>query len=104
MSQGAPKKIDPRDELRRVEFEFFRTISTLVVSAFGLSAALAWNTAITKILEEYLALKPGSGVGSWLVYAVIVTAIAVIVGVGVGQWAERFKKEQITEEKTDLKK
>lgn len=78
------------EELRRVEYEFFRTTSTLIISAVGLVAALAWNTAITKILEEYLLLKPESSVWSWLIYAVIVTLLAVIATLYLGRLAQRF--------------
>ncbi|MEK7461067.1 MAG: DUF5654 family protein, partial [Patescibacteria group bacterium] len=67
------KKPRLREELKAVEGEFFRTISTLIVSSFGLVAALAWNTTITKILEQYLVIRPESTVISWLIYAMIVT-------------------------------
>lgn len=81
----------PKEEIRRVEAEFFKTISTLIVSAFSLVAALAWNTAITKILEEYLSLnKPEAGIVSWVVYALIVTLLAVLVTVYVSRLSERL--------------
>lgn len=73
------------EEFTRVEREFFKTMSTLVISAFALVAALAWNTAITKILERYLALQPESSIFSWLLYAFIVTLVAVLVTVYIGQ-------------------
>lgn len=85
----------PKEELKTIEMEFFKTVSTLVISAFSLVAALAWNTAITKILERYLALnKPDAGLTSWIIYAVIVTALAVFVTVYVGRLAERFKRQE----------
>lgn len=91
MTESIPsKRRSAREELRRVESDFFRTVSTLIISAFSLVAALAWNTAITKTLEHYLALKPDSGTLSWLIYALIVTVIAVIVTGLVSRWAERF--------------
>jgi len=94
----------PKEEIRRVEAEFFKTISTLIVSAFSLVAALAWNTAITKILEDYLSLsKPDSGIASWIIYAVIVTLLAVIVTVYVGRLAERLSakhEKQVEQEES----
>lgn len=88
-----------RSDLRRVEFEFFRTVSTLIVSAFGLVAALAWNTAITKILEDYLRLKPDSGIISWFIYAVVVTILAVLATVYLGRVARRLE-EKTAEQRT----
>ena len=85
-----------RDDLHRVESEFFRTVSTLIVSAFGLVAALAWNTAITKLLEEYLLLQPNSGIWSWLIYALLVTLIAVFVTIYLGRLASRKGQGETT--------
>lgn len=73
-----------------MESEFFRTIATLVISSFSLVAALAWNTAITKILENYLRLKPDSTIISWVIYAVIVTLLAVVITIYIGKLASRF--------------
>lgn len=91
-----PEKV--QENLHKIESEFFKTVSTLVVSAFGLVAALAWNTAITKIMEQYLA-KPDSIV-SWLIYAVAVTLIAVFVTIYLGRVAQRLEtaKENLEEQ------
>jgi uncharacterized membrane protein (DUF106 family) len=51
----------------------------LIISAFGLVAALAWNTAIQGIFV--LIFGPASSVAAMLSYAVAVTVIAVIVTV-----------------------
>ncbi|HOX96533.1 MAG TPA: DUF5654 family protein [Candidatus Woesebacteria bacterium] len=54
---------------------------TLVSSALGLVAALAWNQAITEYVDVYI--KPyfakGSGVISLFIYAIFITAITVVV-------------------------
>ncbi|HWA52428.1 MAG TPA: DUF5654 family protein [Patescibacteria group bacterium] len=54
---------------------------TLITSAFGLVAALAWNQVIQEIITDYV--KPffgkDSGLISLLIYAVIVTVFAVLV-------------------------
>lgn len=83
-------------QFHSVEREFFRTVSTLVISAFSLVAALAWNTAITNILQRYVALKPESNISSWIIYAVVVTLIAVIVTLYLGRLAKR--EEQRSED------
>jgi len=48
-----------------------------ISSAFVLVAALAWNEAIKELISQYF--KTGSGLVSRLVYALIVTLIAVLV-------------------------
>ena len=53
---------------------------TLATSGFGLVAALAWNNVIKELVQDYI--KPliggGSGTASLLIYAIIVTFLAVI--------------------------
>ncbi len=55
--------------------EILDRISTLMISAFGLVAALAWNGAIQAIFKEVFGTAEGAV--SMLVYAVVVTVIAV---------------------------
>ncbi len=52
------------------------TIATLMTTAFGLIAALAWNEAIKAIILE-LFPKQG-GITGLLIYAVLITIIAVV--------------------------
>jgi hypothetical protein len=59
----------------------------LATAAFGLIAALAWNKFITDLIALFL--KPGSGIWAELVYAVIITVIAVVVIQNLGKLAER---------------
>lgn len=51
----------------------------LTTNAFGLVAALAWNNVIQEVVEAYIKPLIGgeSGVISLLIYAVIVTLLAV---------------------------
>ena len=58
-------------------------VSTLMISAFGLVAALAWNGAIQAIFREVFGTA--EGVVSMLVYAVVVTIIAVVVTVWIAK-------------------
>lgn len=53
------------------------TISTLVTVAFGLIAALAWNDAIKAIIATLI--PKGNGITGLLIYAVLITIIAVVV-------------------------
>ena len=62
--------------MREVKDEVMKTIATLVTTAFGLIAALAWNEAIKAIIGMFF--KAGTGVIGLLIYAVLITIIAVI--------------------------
>lgn len=64
-------------------------IATLLTAAFGLVAALAWNTAIQQIFKNIFGDQ--SSIPAMLSYAIIVTAIAVIVTIWIGRVAERSK-------------
>lgn len=61
--------------------EILKQMLTLSTSAFGLVAALAWNELIKEVVANYI--KPliggASGIVSLLIYAVLVTFLAVIV-------------------------
>lgn len=54
---------------------------TLSTSAFGLVAALAWNSLIQEVVKQYLEplLGGASGIVSMFIYAVLVTVLAVAV-------------------------
>ena len=65
---------------------------TLVSSALGLVAALAWNQAITEYVTVYI--KPyfakGSGVISLFIYAIFITAITVAVALQMARIKNRI--------------
>lgn len=71
--------------------EIIEKIAALVTAAFGLVAALAWNGAIQAIFKQVFGTA--EGVGPMLVYAVVVTIIAVIATIWVGKAAAKAKKE-----------
>ena len=54
-----------------------KTIITLVTTAFGLVAGLAWNDAIQKLIESVMGA--GDALSGLFIYAIVVTIIAVIV-------------------------
>lgn len=66
---------------------YLGTMIALATAAFGLVAALAWNKFITDLIALFL--KPASGVWAELVYAVIITLIAIVVIQSLGKLAER---------------
>lgn len=67
---------------------------SLATNGFGLVAALAWNNVIKELVESYI--KPfiggGSGVISLLIYAVIVTFLAVMVTLQLSRLKETLQQ------------
>ena len=55
------------------------TMLTLITTTFVFVAGLAWNEAIQKLIEEFY--TAGGAVTGLLIYAVIVTIVAVVVTV-----------------------
>ena len=66
---------------------YLGTMVTLATVAFGLLAAGAWNKAITDVIALFL--KSGSGAWAEVIYAVIVTILAIVVIQNLGKMAER---------------
>ena len=86
-------------KVKKVQIEFMRTVISMVSAAFALVAALAWNTAITEILKKYI--QPGSSVLSWVIYALIVTLIAVLVALYLGWISGRIKEDEVEVEEEE---
>lgn len=66
---------------------YLGTMIALATVAFGLIAAGAWNKFIADLLAIFLG--PGKGVWGELVYAIIVTILAIVVVQNLGKLAER---------------
>jgi len=64
-------------------------LATLITAAFGLVAALAWNGAIQSIFKELFGTS--DSLGAMLIYAVVVTIIAVIATIWIGKIESRAK-------------
>lgn len=65
---------------KKFHVELVRQMLTLATAGFGLVAALAWNNFIQAFVNDYIKKWiPGSGLISLLIYALIITAIAVLV-------------------------
>jgi hypothetical protein len=72
--------------------EVLEKIAALVTAAFGLVAALAWNGAIQAIFKKVFGTA--EGIAPMLVYAVVVTIIAVVATLWVGKAAAKAKKKE----------
>ena len=66
---------------------YLQTMISLASAAFGVVAALAWNSAITALVKQIFGT--GGQIVSLFLYAILITIIAVIVMVNLGQLAER---------------
>jgi FtsH-binding integral membrane protein len=66
--------------------EVLEKIAQLMTAAFGLIAALAWNTAISALVEKYV-----PAAGPW-VYAILVTILAVLASIWIARAVARAKK------------
>ena len=71
--------------------ELTQQLVTLSTSGFGLVAALAWNEAIQQAVKEFLEPRmPGSGLFSKIIYAVIITTLAVLITYQLSRLASRW--------------
>ena len=72
--------------------EMIEKMAALLTVAFGLVAALAWNGAIKAIFAEVFG-NPEELV-AMLVYAIVVTVVAVIVTIWIAHVAEKAKPKE----------
>lgn len=76
----AKKSIEKKQEDKKFHQELITQLLTLTTSGFGLVAALAWNEAIQGFVKEFIEPRiPGSGLFSKLIYAVLITGLAVLI-------------------------
>ena len=61
------------------------SMASLMTAAFGLVAALAWNDTIKAIFK--MVFGTADSVGAMLVYAILVTIIAVVATIQIGKAA-----------------
>jgi len=78
---------------KKFKKQFAKKTLSLVTSAFGLVAALAWNELIKEVIAKYVKpfLGGSSGVVSLLIYALVVTFLAVFVTYQLSKFAEEKK-------------
>lgn len=70
-----------KKESRSFRKEYTSQLLQLVTSGFGLVAALAWNEVIKEVVSKYIqpAVGGASGIISLLIYALLVTFLAVFI-------------------------
>ena len=81
-----------KKEIKRYQLAVVNQMLKLATAGFGLVAALAWNELIRTFINDYLKSKLGLGSGliSLAIYAIIVTALAVIVTLQLSRMAEKL--------------
>ena len=80
-------KKNKENKMKEFKIQFLDRMSTLLISAFGLVAALAWNKAI----QDWFASNEALVVyGPWA-YAVTVTIIAVFAILWISKITEKLK-------------
>lgn len=74
-------KIQTPKNAKDLPLAVVRQMAALATSGFGLVAALAWNDLIKQVIKEYIQplIDSGSELVSLVIYAVLVTALAVLV-------------------------
>lgn len=75
--------------------ELIQQLVTLSTSGFGLVAALAWNEAIQSFVNDYIQtyFPDQSGAISKFLYALIITAFAVLITYQLSRLASRFNSK-----------
>jgi hypothetical protein len=79
---------------KKLHLAIIKQMITLTTSGFGLVAALAWNNVIQEFVNNYVKkyLDVGTGVISLLVYAILITILAVTVTYQLGKLADKLEK------------
>lgn len=72
-----------KETVVEVKSQVLTTIATLMTTAFGLIAALAWNEAIKALILTFFPKQ--DGLTGLLVYAILITIIAVIATIIIGR-------------------
>jgi len=82
-------------ESQKLHVEIVKQMVTLSTSGFGLVAALAWNNLIQELINNYIKkwLPGNSGTISLLIYALVVTVLAVFVTLQLSRLSQKLQSE-----------
>ena len=83
------------EEEKRLHVEVIKQMVTLSTSGFGLVAALAWNNFIQEMVNNYIKkwIPGNSGLVSLLIYALVVTVLAVFVTIQLSRLAQKLQSQ-----------
>ena len=82
-------------ESQKLHVEVVKQMVTLSTSGFGLVAALAWNNLIQEFINSYIKrwLPQSGGVISLLIYALIVTILAVVITLQLSRLSQKLQSQ-----------
>ena len=99
------KQIEIPKNTKDLPLAIVKQMLSLATSGFGLVSALAWNEVVKEGINDYIKpyLPEGSKVISLFLYAVIVTALAVIVTLQLTKLEQVLERnhEKLTAEKKE---
>lgn len=80
---------------KKLHIELVKQMLALATSGFGLVAALAWNSLIQEFVNSYIKkwLPANSGIISLLIYAVVITVLAVFITYQLSKLSEKLQKK-----------
>jgi hypothetical protein len=86
-------KLEKKED-QKIHIEIVKQMVTLSTSGFGLVAALAWNSVIQEFVNSYVKkwIPAGGGIISLIIYALIITTLAVLVTIQLSKLSERLQK------------
>ncbi|MDP1722224.1 MAG: DUF5654 family protein [Candidatus Gottesmanbacteria bacterium] len=80
-------------EKKKLHKEILKQMVTLSASGFGLVAALAWNNVIQELVSNYIKpYLPNGGLLSLLIYAILITMLAVTITYQLSKLVEKLEK------------
>ena len=87
-------KIETPNNSKDLPVAVIKNVISLATSGFGLVVALAWNEVIKKTVEEYIDpwLGKSGGIVSMLIYAIVITLLAVFVTMQLAQLQRKFEE------------
>lgn len=83
-----------KKEDQKLHVEIVKQMVILSTSAFGLVAALAWNSVIQEFVNTYVKkwIPAGGGIVSLLIYALIITVLAVLITVQLSKLSKKLQE------------
>ena len=82
-----------KQEDQKLHVEIVKQMVILSTSGFGLVAALAWNNVIQEFVNTYVKkwIPAGGGIISLLIYALIITILAVLITVQLSKLSKKIQ-------------
>jgi hypothetical protein len=99
------RSIQARKEAKQLSLAIVKQMLILATGGFSLVSALAWNDAIRGFIDQYI--KPyatkGSGLIAQIIYAIVITMIAVFVTYQLGRAQQALEQPEEKEMKKKKK-